>query len=269
MAFLLTSDYVGNYLTKKGFCSESEQTIIQVDQIKAKNFNLLVNLPNKRHLIVKQERHNQQGKAAGEFWGEWRIQQLLEQFPALHHLRPFLPEVLHFDAENSIIVCAYLDDYHDLIELYRKENIFAPEIAVTIGTLLAAIHRNTFKRQDYQDFFEQNPVRIPGAKGHGQLGPRRSAEGVRALRPADCARHPRGHGRVAPAGARRARVRRRARALRRAAPGSRGARDGARGQGRGARLRASGGLGHRGRAGARGRRAARALACGGVCAPAR
>ncbi|MEQ9234020.1 hypothetical protein [Coleofasciculus sp. E2-BRE-01] len=62
--------------------------------------------------------------------GEWHIQALLQQFPQLDSLRPFLPQVLHFDRENSILVCRYLDDYQDLMEFYTKENRFPTEIAV-------------------------------------------------------------------------------------------------------------------------------------------
>ena len=91
------------------------------------------------------------------FLSEWRIQEFLQTFPELNHLHPSLPQVLHFDAENSIMVFRYLDDYQDLMEFYTKENNFSTEIAIEIGTFLAAIHRDTFNNQEYQDFFSQNP----------------------------------------------------------------------------------------------------------------
>ena len=84
---------------------------------------------------------------------EWRVQELLRQFPELGQPRSWIPEVLHFDRENSIIVFRYLDDYRDLMDFYIKENIFPTEVAVAIGTLLGTIHRHTFNRQEYQDFF--------------------------------------------------------------------------------------------------------------------
>jgi thiamine kinase-like enzyme len=156
MTFLLKSHNVFDYLADKGLCNQSEQPLGKIEPVIAKNFNLLVTFPDNRKLLVKQERHNQEGKAAGEFLGEWRIQELLQQFPELNHLRPFLPEVVHFDKDNSIIVSSYLDDYRDLMDFYTKENSFPSEIAVAIGTLLATIHRDTFNRQEYEDFFSQS-----------------------------------------------------------------------------------------------------------------
>ncbi len=119
----------------------------------AKNFNLLLTFSDGHKLLVKQERHNQEGKAAGEFLDEWRVQEFLQKFPELVNLRSRIPEVLHFDGENSIIVFRYLDDYRDLMDFYAKENIFPTEVAAAIATLLATIHRDTLNRKDYQEFF--------------------------------------------------------------------------------------------------------------------
>lgn len=156
MTFLLNSHNVFDYLADKDLCNQSEQPLNKVEPVAAKNFNLLVTFADERKLLVKQERHNQEGKAAGEFLSEWRIQEFLQQFSELNHLRPFLPEVLHFDSENSIIVKSYLDDYRDLMDFYTKENSFKSEIAAAIGTRIATIHRETFNRQEYQDFFSKN-----------------------------------------------------------------------------------------------------------------
>jgi hypothetical protein len=153
MTFLLNHHNVFDYLVEH---CKSEQPLSKVEPVAAKNFNLLVTFGDGRKLLVKQERHNQEGKAAGEFLSEWRIQEFLQEFSELNHLRPFLPEVLHFDRENSIIVKSYLDDYRDLMDFYTKENSFNSEIAAAIGTMLATIHSETFNRQEYQDFFSKN-----------------------------------------------------------------------------------------------------------------
>ncbi|NEQ08008.1 MAG: phosphotransferase, partial [Moorea sp. SIO4E2] len=125
----------------------------KIEPLEAKNFNLLLTFPDGHKLLVKQERHNQEGKAAGEFLNEWRIQEFLQKFPELANLRSLIPEVLHFDGENSIMVFRYLDDYRDLMDFYAKENIFPTEVAATIGTLLGKIHHHTFNRKNYQDLF--------------------------------------------------------------------------------------------------------------------
>jgi thiamine kinase-like enzyme len=155
MSFLLSSQNVFDYLTEQGISSKKEQELSNIEPKFAKNFNLLLSLPEGRKLLVKQERHNPAGKTAGEFLNEWRIQEFLQQFPELSHLRPLMPEVLHFDAAHSLIVFNYLNDYRDLADFYAKENVFPTGIASTLGAILATFHRTTLNRQDYRDFFTQ------------------------------------------------------------------------------------------------------------------
>ena len=153
MTFRLNSHNVFDYLAAHGLCNSSEQSVNKIEPLEAKNFNLLVTFSDGLKLLVKQERHNQEGKAGGEFLSEWRVQEFLQQFSELTSLRSWVPEVLHFDGDNSIMVFRYLDDYRDLMDFYAKEKIFPREVATEIGTLLGMIHRHTFNRQNYQDFF--------------------------------------------------------------------------------------------------------------------
>ena len=157
MTFLLNSHNVFDYLVEHGFCDRSEQALSKVEPIAAKNFNLLLSLSDGRKLLVKQERHNQDGKAAGEFLSEWRIQEFFKQFSELGHILPWMPVVLNFDIEHSIIIFSYLDEYRDLADFYRKENIFPAKIASVIATILATVHRDTFNRKEYQEFFSPKP----------------------------------------------------------------------------------------------------------------
>lgn len=156
MLFLLNFHNVFDYLVQHNLCNDSERDFIKIELVAAKNFNLLVTFPDNRQLLVKQERHNEEGKAAGELLREWLLQEFLKRVSEVTYLRSFLPEILHFDRENSIIVLSYLNDYRDLMDFYTKENHFPKEIAAAIGTLLATIHRETFNRQDYQDLFSKN-----------------------------------------------------------------------------------------------------------------
>jgi hypothetical protein len=161
VVFLLSSQNVFDYLLKQKLFFQQEQALSQVEPKAAKNFNLLLSLQNGRKLLIKQERHNQEGKTAGEFLNEWQIQEFLQRFPELSHIRPLLSEVLHFDAEHSIIVFNYLNDYCDLADFYTNKNLFPTEVATSIGATLATIHRATFNRQDYQEFFYQQSDDIP------------------------------------------------------------------------------------------------------------
>jgi 5-methylthioribose kinase len=155
MVFLLSSSNIFDYLCEQGLLNPSETHLSNFELIEAKNFNLLVTLSDNSKLLVKQERYYRDGEAMGEFVGEWRIQSLISQFPQLAYLQTFLPEILHFDANNSILVLRYLEDYQDLSNFYQKEKTFPLLIASAIGTALGRIHRDTFQCQVYQDFLLQ------------------------------------------------------------------------------------------------------------------
>jgi hypothetical protein len=148
MAFLLSSQNIFKYLVQHNISTQEKKEMSKFELKVAKNFNLLLSLQDGRKLLVEQERHNQEGKTSGEFFNEWRMQEFLQRFPELSHIRPMLSEVLRFDAENSIIVFNYLNDYCDLSEYYTKENVFPTAIATEIGATLATIHRATFNRQE-------------------------------------------------------------------------------------------------------------------------
>jgi hypothetical protein len=164
MTFLLSSQNVFDYLVKQELCTQKEKALNQIELKVAKNFNLLLSLQDGRKLLVKQERHNQEGKTAGEFLNEWRIQEFSQQFPELSYVRLLLPEVVHFNTNDSVIVFNYLNDYCDLADFYTKKNVFPTAIATEIGTTLSTIHRATLNRQEYQGFFSHNPEGVPIAK---------------------------------------------------------------------------------------------------------
>jgi hypothetical protein len=152
MAFLLNQTNVFEYVADLGY--HSENMADNIKPLAAKNFNLLLTLKEDLQLLVKQERHNQDGKAAGEFVGEWQIQELMRNFPALSHWRPFVSEALHFDRENSILVFKYLSNYRDLMDFYVKESTFPTDIAAKLGALIGTCHRDTYQRREYREAIE-------------------------------------------------------------------------------------------------------------------
>ena len=161
MTFLLSTQNVFDYLVRQNLCTQKQQYLSQIELKVAKNFNLLLSLQDGRKLLVKQERHDREGKTVGEFLSEWRIHEFLQQTPELNHIRSMVSEALHFDAEHSVILFNYLNDYCDLADFYTKENVFPTAVATSIGATLATIHRATFNRQEYQDFFSNNPEGVP------------------------------------------------------------------------------------------------------------
>lgn len=157
MKFVLSLQNVYDYLIEHSICNPAQKNP-HIDHLEAKNFNLLVTLPEGRKLLVKQEKFNPQGETAGEFFAEWRIQKLLQTFPELEPWRVFLPELLFHDAENSILVSAYLDSHRDLMDFYAKENRFPTQVAAQIGSFVATLHRDTWKRESYREFFDSEMV---------------------------------------------------------------------------------------------------------------
>lgn len=155
MPFSLSSKNVFDYLIQRGLCTEAEKASGQVELKPAKNFNLLLRFPEGRSLLVKQEPYHREGKTAGEFLREGRAHQFFHQFPVLSSIQPWLPEILDFDRDNSIMVIHYLDDHRDLVDFYGKENVFPTRIAASLGKILATIHRLTWNQPDYQAYFSQ------------------------------------------------------------------------------------------------------------------
>lgn len=156
----LNTNNINQYLLNAGICLQQDLKSTQVEVKFAKNFNLLVSLVGDRKLLVKQERHIQEGKTAGEFLSEWRITQFIKNFPELSFICSILPELVHFDADNSILVFNYLTDYHDLDEFYAHAKVFPTAITSVIGQTLAKLHKSTLGHQEYQEFFMQSDASL-------------------------------------------------------------------------------------------------------------
>jgi hypothetical protein len=155
MVFVLSSQNVWEYLQTQKIISLTEISLDEIKPKDCKNFNLLVSCFPERHLLVKQERYNFQGKTKGEFQQEWLIQQLIHNFPELNCLEGLIGEAIDYDRDNSIIVFNYLSDYCDLADFYYQEKTFTTAIAAAVGKTLASIHRLTFNGDRYRDFLIQ------------------------------------------------------------------------------------------------------------------
>jgi 5-methylthioribose kinase len=154
MKIILDTDNIFEYLARLNYCNLADRATSQMTIIDAKNFNILVALADGRNLLVKQELHNDRGQTKGEFWAAWQIQQLMESFPDFgNKICGFLPEILYFDPDNSILIVKFLAEYGDLYRYYTTEHQFPIEVARAIGQLLATIHSKTFQRPAYQQFF--------------------------------------------------------------------------------------------------------------------
>jgi Phosphotransferase enzyme family len=147
MTFFLSAQNCMGYLIEKRLC-QSEIQPIQMIEKSSKNFNLQVQLPSERHLLIKQESQDTTGKSKGDFSLEWRVYQLFQQFPDLSPLRNLVSDAIYFDPACSILVFNYLNDYQDLLDFYTQSSTFptmlSVDIGIHIGTALATLHRTTF-----------------------------------------------------------------------------------------------------------------------------
>jgi thiamine kinase-like enzyme len=185
MAFSLSTKNVLEYLVAQKVCNQLESEPSEIELKEAKNFNLLLSWQSGRQLLVKQERINRAGKTMGEFFNEWRLQEFLQQFPELNHIRALISEVLHFDKNNSIIVFNYLDNYFDLTDLYTGKEEFSTIIASLIGKVLSTIHSTTYNNQEYQTFFIEDDDIIVNEALHFTLGLERISPEIFGNIPAD------------------------------------------------------------------------------------
>ena len=161
MQISLDTDKVFEYLATLNYCQISDRETSTVTVIAAKNFNISIAFADGRNLLVKQELHNNCGQTKGEFWSAWQIQELLNTFPDLSQkFGAFLPELMYFDPENSILIVRYLADYEDLYQYYANEHKFPVEIARSIGKLLATIHSQTFGQPAYQQFLASDNTNL-------------------------------------------------------------------------------------------------------------
>ena len=156
----LDTSNVFEYLATLNYCQVSDRDPSRVTVISAKNFNLLIAFKDGRNLLVKQELHNNCGQTQAEFWSAWQLQALIKRFPDLESkIGAFLPELIYFDPDNSILIVKYLADYTDLYQYYTNEHKFPVEVARSIGQLLATIHSQTFQQPQYQQWLERSDIR--------------------------------------------------------------------------------------------------------------
>ncbi|MBD2528556.1 aminoglycoside phosphotransferase family protein [Nostoc flagelliforme FACHB-838] len=180
MVLSLSSHNVIQYLQDAGLCSSEDgpSDKSELPGSSKDNFNLLVTLADNRQLLIKQERKvNNHDAAPHELFQEWLFHQLLQQFPVLGNTSVIAPLVVHFDEENSILVCNYLNEYVELAKLYHNNEICPQEIATAIGSTLAGLHRATYNRREYKDFMATAP------QGEFRYGFYNPAQGVGSIGP--------------------------------------------------------------------------------------
>jgi hypothetical protein len=153
----LNSQNIGDYLVEIGLCQALEKEDLSLELIsgETRNFNLLVKISQSEKIIVKQERY-QKLAINNEFWYEIKVRDLIKEFTEIHFIKAFQSSVLYADAENSIVIFSYLEDYEDLESFYKNYHDFSAEISLALGIAIARIHQQTFNGKQYRDFLLSN-----------------------------------------------------------------------------------------------------------------
>jgi len=123
----LSSQNVIQYLLNAGLCSAEDGAAYRsvLPENTKKNRNLLVILADNRQLLIKQERNINNDQSSHELFNESLFHQLLQQFPVIGNIGAISSSLLHFDAENSILVRSYLSEYVELGKFYQHSSIFS------------------------------------------------------------------------------------------------------------------------------------------------
>jgi len=160
MLLLQSSQNVIKYLQKVGLCDASTPVLTSsnLPENSQNNQNFRVTLPDSRHLLIKQKNHSKCGHNHQDFFNEWLFHQLLQKSPILGNIPAIASLLIHYDADNCLIVLNYLSEYLDLGKFYRTKSIFPQEIAIAIGTILAELHAATFQCQESRDFMKTCPL---------------------------------------------------------------------------------------------------------------
>ncbi len=143
MTFILNSENILSYLQDNELGIFDRQNTV-LKKFSAKNFNILVSAPNTVPLLVKQEPLDINGEQFGELFTEWQLQQLIANHPALSEITHFMPNILHCDRPNSIVVNQFCLPYEDLQDYYDERQEYDPAIATEIGQRLGLVHRLTY-----------------------------------------------------------------------------------------------------------------------------
>jgi thiamine kinase-like enzyme len=147
MVLMLSSSNFLDYLTEIGLAPANRSEVV-AKTINARNFNLVVRCPGSPTLLLKQATVDQQGKK--RLLREFQLQQLVADRTPLQPLASIIPQVLHCDPQNGIVVNRFFEEYCDLANYYEDSPEFSPEIAEILGRCVGEVHGQTWQQPELQ-----------------------------------------------------------------------------------------------------------------------
>ncbi|NEO81827.1 hypothetical protein [Moorena sp. SIO4G3] len=153
------------YLVDSKICKKKDWEDITVEIKNSKTGHWLLNLGDASKLVVKQEPAYRIDHSNNMIFHEQHIYQLVNYYPNLVNTSSLLPEIVHFDRDNWILVYKSPSDYITLESYYEAISSesygktcqgFPNSVAELLGTSLAKLHLETVNFHDkYKNFIKE------------------------------------------------------------------------------------------------------------------
>ncbi|NEQ83928.1 MAG: hypothetical protein F6K26_28220 [Moorea sp. SIO2I5] len=153
------------YLIENKICKKKDLQYIKIEIKDSKNGHWLLNLVDGIKLFVKQESAYSIYHSSNMICHEQHIYKLVNYYPNLVNTLSFLPEIVHFDRDNWILVYKSPTDYITLESYYegfssinsqKTCQFFPTSVAELLGKSLAKLHLETVNFQDeYKNFMKE------------------------------------------------------------------------------------------------------------------
>ncbi len=140
--FILSEENAFSYLKILGLC-QNDRPPLEIRPLPGKNLNLHLKFENSGNWLVKQETLDQHG-CNDLFLGEWAVQDLITCTDRLTPLRRFIPPIVHYDRESSILVSQFLTHYENLEDYCEERSGLEKSIASSLGQHLGQLHQLTY-----------------------------------------------------------------------------------------------------------------------------
>lgn len=142
----LTGFNLPHYLLDKGFLSYDTffNQSFTIEMASSRNIGFVVNKGQEGAMFVKQVRAFDAEKTetlrteATCYW-------LANNEPEYVNLKKFLPQFIHYDYLNHILIVDFLSDTLDLQQFYYQQQAFPLEIGQQLAELLVSYHKDIFK----------------------------------------------------------------------------------------------------------------------------
>lgn len=155
MAIKLNYKNLFDYLIDAAICQKQDLDSLKVD-VNSKTFHWLIELnQNQGKLFVKQLPHFSTLDNDVRISKEWKLYNFLQSHKALNYTSSLIPEVLHFDDSNSILIYKCPNDSITLQSFYENQTTFPIALAELVGTTLAKLHSQTMSSQECYTFLTE------------------------------------------------------------------------------------------------------------------